>query len=119
MADNNKIEEEVVAEEAAVAEAAPEVKSENVEKANKKNADKKPGFFKRVFDRIKKFWKNYKSELKKITWFSRKQTFNSTLLVLFCMVVAAVFIGVLDLAFSNGLEGLGELVELIKRFFRR
>ena len=80
-----------------------------------KSAEKKEGFFSRALERIKKFWKSYKSELKKITWFSRKQTFTSTLLVLVCMGVSAVFIGLLDLGFSKGIEGLGALVE----FFRR
>ena len=84
-------------------------------KSEKKSEGNQPGFFKRAFEKIKKFWKSYKSELKKITWYSRKQTFNSTLLVLVCMVIAAVFIGVIDLGFSKGIEGLGSLVGLLGR----
>ena len=106
MADIEKIE---TAEEEVV-ETAP-VAKKNAEKP----AEKKPGFFKRTSEKIKKFWKSYKSELKKITWYSRKQTFTSTLLVLVCMGVSAVFIGLLDLGFSKGIEGLGMLVEFIKR----
>ena len=113
MADNNKIEIEEVEETEAV-ETVKETKTEKPAKAAKKTV-KEDGFFKRAFERIKKFWKSYKSELKKITWFSRKQTFTSTLLVLVCMIIAATFIGVLDFGFSKGLEGLGSLVE----FFRR
>ena len=105
MAENEKIEtqDEVVETES------------NAPKSEKKTEDKQPGFFKRTMEKLKKFWKSYKSELKKITWYSRKQTFNSTLLVLVCMVIAAAFIGILDLGFSKGIEGLGALVE----FFRR
>ena len=105
MAENEKIEtqDEVVETES------------NAPKSEKKSEDKQPGFFKRMMEKLKKFWKSYKSELKKITWYSRKQTFNSTLLVLVCMVIAAAFIGILDLGFSKGIEGLGALVE----FFRR
>ena len=106
MADIEKIE---TAEEE-VTETAP-VAKKNAEKP----AENKPGFFKRTSEKIKKFWKSYKSELKKITWYSRKQTFTSTLLVLVCMGVSAVFIGLLDLGFSKGIEGLGMLVEFIKR----
>ena len=106
MADIEKIE---TAEEE-VTETAPVAK-----KGAEKPAENKPGFFKRSLERIKKFWKSYKSELKKITWYSRKQTFTSTLLVLVCMGVSAVFIGLLDLGFSKGIEGLGMLVEFIKR----
>ena len=106
MAENEKIETEVIEEEVAVA---TETKN-NPEKP----AEKKPGFFKRLGQRLKKFWKNYKSELKKITWYSRKQTFTSTLLVLVCMVVSAAFIGVLDLGFSKLIEGLAALVGLFR-----
>ena len=108
MAEIEKIETEVVEEE--VTDTAPATK-----KGSEKPVEKKPGFFKRSLERIKKFWKSYKSELKKITWYSRKQTFTSTLLVLVCMGISAIFIGVLDFGFSKGIEGLGMLVE----FFRR
>lgn len=74
-----------------------------------KKANKKPGFFARIGGAIKKFWRTMKSELKKVTWYSRKQTFTSTLLVLVCMAVAAAVIGLLDVGFSMGIEGLAHL----------
>ena len=113
MADNEKIENEVI-EESEATETASDAEVKKTTKSEKKDEEKKPGFFKRLAARLKKFWKNYKSELKKITWYSRKQTFHSTLIVLVCMVAAAVFIGVLDFGFSKGIEGLGALVELIR-----
>lgn len=78
-------------------------------KKSKKNEAEKPGFFARMKEKLKKFWKNYKSEMKKITWYTRKQTLNSTLLVLACMIIAAVFVGILDFGFSMAIEGLGKL----------
>lgn len=69
-----------------------------------KDAQGKPGFFSRIGTSLKKFWKMMKSELKKVTWYSRKQTFNSTLLVIVCMVSAGVVLGVLDFGFSWVLE---------------
>ena len=108
MAENEKNEQIETKDEVAETES-------NAPKSDKKAENNQPGFFKRTLEKLKKFWKNYKSELKKITWYSRKQTFNSTLLVLVCMVIAAAFIGILDLGFSKGIEGLGALVE----FFRR
>lgn len=105
MAENEKIENEATAEESTAVVA---------KKSSEKPAEKKPGFFKRAIERIKKFWKSYKSELKKITWYSRKQTFTSTLLVLICMGISAAFIGILDFGFSKGIEGLGMLVELFR-----
>ncbi len=103
---------ESVAEEAAVEETtttdatASDAKEKKVKKAN---ANKKPGFFSRLGGAIKKFWRTMKSELKKVTWYSRRQTFTSTLLVLVCMAVAAAVIGLLDVGFSMGIEGLAHL----------
>ena len=74
-----------------------------------KAVEKKKGFFSRLGSSLKKFWKTMKSELKKVTWNSRKQTFTSTLLVIACMAVFAVVIGLLDVGFSMGLEGLANL----------
>ena len=117
---NEELVEETEAVETEVTEeadvAATEKTAENDSPASDKKAAKKskktedkPNFFKRVGAALKKFWKSYKSEIKKITWFSRKQTFVSTLLVLICVVVSAIVIGVLDLGFSNVIQGLGKL----------
>lgn len=95
----NETEETVVATEVKV-----------TEKKSKKAFEEKPGFFVRLREKLKKFWKNYKSELKKITWYSRKQTLYSTLLVLVCIIVAATFVGILDYGFSMAIEGLGKIM---------
>ena len=60
--------------------------------------------------RIKKFFKDYKSEIKKIVWLSPKMTFQYTAMVLVVMVIVSAFIGVLDLAFSKLLLFIGGLV---------
>ena len=117
---NDIVEEDEIAAEAletadeAVAESeenAEQAKNDSATKTEKKSkkAEDKPGFFKRLGARLKKFWKNYKSELKKITWYSRKQTFASTLLVLVCVVVSAAVIGVLDWGFSNLIQLLAKI----------
>ena len=99
--------EETAVEETATTDAtASDAKEKKVKKAN---ANKKPGFFSRLGGAIKKFWRTMKSELKKVTWYSRRQTFTSTLLVLVCMAVAAAVIGLLDVGFSMGIEGLAHL----------
>ena len=51
--------------------------------------------------RLVKFFKNYKSEIKKIVWLSRKETFRQTGIVLIIIVVACVFLGLLDYAFTS------------------
>ncbi len=60
--------------------------------------------------KIKKFFKDYKSELKKIVWCSKKMTFQYTLYVLVAMVIVSAFIGLLDLGFSQLLMLLGRLI---------
>lgn len=101
---------ETVASESVVEETKTDDTADTkVKKEKKANKNKKPGFFARVGAAIKKFWRTMKSELKKVTWYSRKQTFTSTLLVLVCMVVAAAVIGLLDVGFSMGIEGLAHL----------
>lgn len=56
--------------------------------------------------KIAKFFKDYKSEIGKISWMSRKDLLRSTLVVLAVLIVAAVAIGLLDFVFS-------ELVKLL------
>lgn len=56
--------------------------------------------------RIAKFFKDYKSEIKKISWMPRKDLVRSTLVVLAVLIVAGVAIGLLDFIFS-------ELVKLL------
>ena len=63
--------------------------SKKTEKSEKKS---KPGFF----ERLGKWLKEMKSELKKVQWPTRKQTINNTLIVLACVVVVGLFIWVFD-----------------------
>jgi preprotein translocase subunit SecE len=74
---------------------------------------KKRNIFVRFGSLLKRFWKTMRSEMKKVTWFSRKQTYTSTLLVLVVMVVAGVVIGLLDFGVSTGFEALANSVNLL------
>ncbi len=92
MADNEKIESAASAEP---------------KKADKKPAKKdKPSFF----ERIKKFWREYKSELKKVVWATREMTLKNTLIVAIAVVIVGACIGLLDFAFSTGIVELGKLL---------
>lgn len=83
-----------------------EVKEEKSEKTPvAKKKDKVP-----FGDKVKKFFREYKSELKKIVWYSPKQTAKSTVLVVITIVIAAACIGVLDFLFSNLLTILGRII---------
>lgn len=47
-------------------------------------------------NRIVKWFKDLKSEFKKVVWPSRKKVFNNTFVVLVVLVIASVFVGGLD-----------------------
>ncbi len=54
-----------------------------------------------VFTKISKFLRRVKNELKKVNWPTRKELSSYTLVVVITVVVLIVFIGVIDLIFSN------------------
>ena len=58
-------------------------------KTSDKSKKKKP-------NRIVKWFKDLKSEFKKVVWPSRKKVFNDTFVVLVVLVIASVFVGGLD-----------------------
>ena len=77
--------------------------------ANQENKNTKPGFGQRVVDFFKgigKAFKNMYHELKKVTWPTRKELINYSVVVFVFMIVMGVIIGVFDL-------GAGALIRLI------
>ena len=88
MAENEKLEQ--------AAQASPD-------KAKKeKKAEKKPGFF----SRIAKWFKDLKSELKKVQWPTKKQTINNTVIVIICVIVVGVFIWLFDFIAGSAIEAI-------------
>ncbi len=74
--------------------------------------DKKPGFVARAKNAVKnfftgvaKFFRDTKSELKKVVWPSREETKKNTIVVLVVVIIAAVVLFALDAVFG-GLLGL-------------
>ena len=59
--------------------------------------------------RIKEAWRGFKSETKKIVWPSWKQVLKNTGVVLVVVIICAIIIGVLDYAFSGGIQALTDL----------
>ena len=80
--------------------------------ANAAEKKAKPGFVQRIgnfFKRIGRYFKNMWHELKKVTWPTKKDVLNYSLVVFAFMVVMGIIIGVIDL-------GSGALVDLIVSF---
>ena len=74
-----------------------------------KTEKKSKGFFagvKRFFGRIGKFFRDTKSEMKKVVWPNKKQINNNTRVVLVVVLLSAVVIFILDAVFGFGLNQL-------------
>ena len=63
-------------------------------------------------ERIKKFIRDYKSEMKKIVWPTRAQVIQNTGVVLVAIIFIALMVGILDLAFGYGINSLGGIKSL-------
>ena len=80
--------------------------NEKVEQAAKAKKDKKseknakPGFF----ERAGKWFRDMKSELKKVQWPTRKQTINNTLIVIACVIVGGIFIALFDFVANEAIS---------------
>jgi preprotein translocase subunit SecE len=55
---------------------------------------------------VKQFLREVKSELKKVTWPSRKDTLSGTLIVLVAVFIIAIFLGIVDSGLSNLIKKL-------------
>jgi len=72
------------------------------DKPSKAKKDKKKG-------RIAGAWKGFRSELKKIVWPTWKQVLKNTGIVVAVVLICAVAIGALDIAFREGFDALVNL----------
>ena len=57
---------------------------------------KKENWFKRTWGRVTKYFRELKSELKKVVWPSGKETMKNTGTVLLCSLVVGAFIWIFD-----------------------
>ncbi|MBR2476631.1 MAG: preprotein translocase subunit SecE [Clostridia bacterium] len=70
------------------------------------NANKKS---KNPFKAIARYFREVKSEMKKVVWPSRKQIVNNTLVVIAAVLIIGIIIWILDAVFQFG------LLQLIKK----
>ena len=69
----------------------------------------KKNVFVRIWNRIRKFFKDTVSELKKVSWTSKSELFKSTKLVVVTVLAVCIAIALIDLGASwvvNSLAGL-------------
>ncbi len=72
-------------------------------------ANKKPNFFVRTGRGIAKWFREMKSELKKVVWPGSKQMINNTLIVLAAVVVIGAIVFLFDWLASGGIGLLSNL----------
>lgn len=75
------------------------------DKANKKAKDAKPGFF----ERLKRWFREMRSELKKVSWPSAKATMKNVGIVILCVIIVGLAIGVFDVLVKAVVDALLKL----------
>lgn len=61
--------------------------------------ENKPNIFSRVKTRLTRWFREMRSELKKVVWPTRKQLVNNTMIVLVALLVVGAVIAALDAVF--------------------
>ncbi len=56
-----------------------------------------------MFEKIKKYILNIINEMKKVTWPTRSELINSTIVVIIISAIVALIVGVLDFIFTSSL----------------
>ena len=67
---------------------------------------KKKNWFARAWGSVCKYFRELRSELKKVVWPTPKQVLKNALIVLACVVVVGVFIWLFDFVAQFGINGL-------------
>ena len=67
---------------------------------------KKQNWFKRTTGAIARYFRELRSELKKVVWPTPKQVLKNTLIVALCVVAVGVFIWVFDYVAQIGITAL-------------
>ena len=67
---------------------------------------KKKNWFARAWGSVCKYFRELRSELKKVTWPTPKQVLKNTLVVVACVLVVGVFIWLFDFVAQIGIDAL-------------
>ena len=67
---------------------------------------KKANWFSRTFGKVAKYFRELRSELKKVVWPTYQQVLKNTLVVAACVVVVGLFIWLFDFVAEVGITAL-------------
>ena len=72
---------------------------------------KKENWFKKIWGKVCKYFRELRSELKKVVWPTPKQVLKNTLIVVDCILVVGAFICLFDFVADLGITKLLSLVK--------
>ena len=72
--------------------------------------NKKQNWFKRAWGAVCRYFRELKSELKKVVWSTPKQVLKNTLIVIACVLVVGVFVWLFDFVASVSITALIDAV---------
>ena len=67
---------------------------------------KKANWFKRTWGGICRYFRELRSELKKVVWSSPKQVAKNTIIVLVCVLIVGAFVWLFDFVANYGINTL-------------
>ena len=67
---------------------------------------KKENWFARTWGKVKKYFRELRSELKKVVWPTPKQVGKNSLVVAACVLVVGIFIWLFDFVAQIGIDAL-------------
>ena len=76
---------------------------------------KKKNWFARAWGAICRYFRELRSELKKVVWPTPKQVVKNTLIVLASVLVVGIFIWIFDFVASNGINALIDWISSLKK----
>ena len=72
--------------------------------------EKKANWFARTWGHICRYFRELRSELKKVVWSTPKQVAKNTLIVIVCVLVVGIFIWLFDFVARFGIDALIDAV---------
>ena len=67
---------------------------------------KKENWFARTWGKVKQYFRELRSELKKVVWPTPAQVLKNTAIVVCCVIAVGVFIWLFDFVASSGINAL-------------
>ena len=92
-------------------EAAKKIAKAEKDKASKKAKKNKENIFVRIWKAIKRYFKDLKGEVKKITWPGAKEVLKGTVVTIVCIAIIGLVVFLVDLGLTKGINGLRTVAE--------